>query len=391
MADVAVRATRPRNRKQQIVGAAAELFHRHGYHNVGMSDIAEVVGISGPALYRHFRGKQDLLYAVVAGSIDRINEPLAQEYDDLASMLGAISSHLLENRSAVVWNRLLRFLPSEQAAELRGRYVEGLQPLRDRIAAARDDAREETVEPALRACLAALSSMAQFSVKVPPERARALMVSTALPLCLAEFSGDEAFDPPPVRRHRLTPTTRREAVISAAIRLFAERGFTAVGMEDIGEAAGLAGPSLYHHFPSKSAILVAVLTRCLEALLFDTGAALEMSANAGEALEAMIRSFMRVNLEQGDAISTLLNDFVYVPEEERGAVRRMQQDYFAEWTALQCLLRPESPTDEARLAVHAAQSIVDSLRHGAGVWERPVAVPRTLALSRLALGVPEPA
>ncbi len=48
-------------RRDQILAAAAELFSRHGFHGVGIDDIGAAVGISGPALYRHFRSKDAML------------------------------------------------------------------------------------------------------------------------------------------------------------------------------------------------------------------------------------------------------------------------------------------------------------------------------------------
>jgi len=54
-------ADAPPSRREQILAAAAELFARHGFHGVGIDDIGAAVGISGPALYRHFRGKDAML------------------------------------------------------------------------------------------------------------------------------------------------------------------------------------------------------------------------------------------------------------------------------------------------------------------------------------------
>ncbi|MEU6642157.1 TetR/AcrR family transcriptional regulator [Saccharomonospora sp. NPDC046836] len=49
------------SRRDQILAAAAELFAQHGFHGVGIDDIGAAVGISGPALYRHFRSKDAML------------------------------------------------------------------------------------------------------------------------------------------------------------------------------------------------------------------------------------------------------------------------------------------------------------------------------------------
>ncbi|MBS2080005.1 helix-turn-helix domain-containing protein, partial [Mycobacterium tuberculosis] len=54
----------------------------------------------------------------------------------------------------------------------------------------------------------------------------------------------------PNRRSQLK-SDRRLKLLSAAERLFAERGFLAVRLEDIGAAAGVSGPAIYRHFPSK--------------------------------------------------------------------------------------------------------------------------------------------
>ncbi|RZS32809.1 TetR family transcriptional regulator [Herbihabitans rhizosphaerae] len=49
------------SRREQILAAAAELFARHGFHGVGIDDLGSAVGVSGPALYRHFRSKDAML------------------------------------------------------------------------------------------------------------------------------------------------------------------------------------------------------------------------------------------------------------------------------------------------------------------------------------------
>ncbi|GAB2779676.1 SACE_7040 family transcriptional regulator [Amycolatopsis magusensis] len=58
------------SRREQILAAAAELFARHGFHGVGIDDIGAAVGISGPALYRHFRSK-DAMLGEMLSSISR--------------------------------------------------------------------------------------------------------------------------------------------------------------------------------------------------------------------------------------------------------------------------------------------------------------------------------
>jgi AcrR family transcriptional regulator len=58
-----------------------------------------------------------------------------------------------------------------------------------------------------------------------------------------------------VSRNSTGPQTRREQLVTAAARLFAERGFHGVTIEELGAAVGISGPGFYKHFASKDAVL----------------------------------------------------------------------------------------------------------------------------------------
>jgi AcrR family transcriptional regulator len=54
-------------RRAEITAAAARFFAEHGYHTVGMREIAEAVGMRGASLYNHFSSKEEVLYAIALG------------------------------------------------------------------------------------------------------------------------------------------------------------------------------------------------------------------------------------------------------------------------------------------------------------------------------------
>jgi AcrR family transcriptional regulator len=60
-------ATPAGSRRDQILAVAAQLFARHGFHGVSIADLGAAVGVSGPALYRHFPGKEALLAELLVG------------------------------------------------------------------------------------------------------------------------------------------------------------------------------------------------------------------------------------------------------------------------------------------------------------------------------------
>lgn len=66
---------------------------------------------------------------------------------------------------------------------------------------------------------------------------------------------------------RLTRELRRERILSAAARVFAESGYDAAGMREVATAAGITTPVLYDHFPSKAQLYASLLESEVDSLL----------------------------------------------------------------------------------------------------------------------------
>lgn len=65
MTTEAVRKKRRPHRREEILTAAVGLFHERGYHATGMDDIGAAAGMTGPAIYRHFRNKEEILETLI--------------------------------------------------------------------------------------------------------------------------------------------------------------------------------------------------------------------------------------------------------------------------------------------------------------------------------------
>lgn len=52
-------------REEAILQVAGEVFMEKGYHGMSMDEIAELVGIGKPTLYRHFASKEELVSTLV--------------------------------------------------------------------------------------------------------------------------------------------------------------------------------------------------------------------------------------------------------------------------------------------------------------------------------------
>ncbi|WP_426716384.1 TetR/AcrR family transcriptional regulator [Corynebacterium auriscanis] len=77
--DVAPRLAAKRTRRVQLLRAAADIMSVRGYHEMRLEDLGEAVGISGPAVYRHFSGKEEILNELLTG----ISEHLLREAEKL--------------------------------------------------------------------------------------------------------------------------------------------------------------------------------------------------------------------------------------------------------------------------------------------------------------------
>ncbi|KZE98765.1 MULTISPECIES: TetR/AcrR family transcriptional regulator [Rhodococcus] len=62
-----VREQRKAERRQQLLGAAASLFAERGFTSVRLEDLGAAVGVSGPAVYRHFPNKEAVLVELMVG------------------------------------------------------------------------------------------------------------------------------------------------------------------------------------------------------------------------------------------------------------------------------------------------------------------------------------
>ena len=355
---------RPRDRKDQIVAAAARQFAQRGFHDTFVAGIAAEVGITASGLYRHFAGKSELLVAAIELELAQLEQAypapgtLDVVFDRAAEVL------LQPRRVPSLWERNEQLLPPDVRAALAQRYDAATAPLRTALAAQRPDLGAADVALLAAAAHDVLDSARAYErAKVEPGRARELMVAAArsvaaLPPVLADA---EQLSPDRTSRG-LLPASRRQAALSAAVRLFAERGFQAVGMDDIGAAAGIAGPTLYHHFPNKSAILVEVVMRCLDAMNFDLAAVLTGTDDPTVALDRALASFVRINVAQGDALAPLFTEIGNVRPEERAPIRRAQQDYVQEWAVLLAAARDDLTTAEAHALVRSSQTVVAAMR-----------------------------
>ncbi|MFI9209703.1 TetR/AcrR family transcriptional regulator [Streptomyces sp. NPDC053253] len=92
-------------RRRQILDGAARCFARNGFHATSMQDVLAEVGLSAGAVYRYFRGKDELIAAIAAEAFDRIRGAFEEASKTTPPptpdvLLGAVLRVFLEERIA---------------------------------------------------------------------------------------------------------------------------------------------------------------------------------------------------------------------------------------------------------------------------------------------------
>ncbi|WP_196810855.1 SACE_7040 family transcriptional regulator [Arthrobacter sp. 35W] len=86
------------SRRRTMLDAAAALFAQRGFSRVSIEDLGAAAGVSGPAVYRHFSGKQALLGALLLDVSDELlsggREVVATTGDDDGALRALISFHV---------------------------------------------------------------------------------------------------------------------------------------------------------------------------------------------------------------------------------------------------------------------------------------------------------
>ncbi|WP_200306169.1 TetR/AcrR family transcriptional regulator [Streptomyces adelaidensis] len=201
---------------------------------------------------------------------------------------------------------------------------------------------------------------------------------------------------------RTDAPTRREQILREAARLFAERGFHGVGVDEIGAAVGISGPGLYRHFAGKDAMLAELLVGISGQLLTgakrrvaeadadasgrgdDGGAAGGSGGQSGrrdaggsggrgargsvgraaeEILDSLIEGHIDFALDDRPLITLHDRELDRLRDSDRKLVRQLQRQYVELWVGVLREVYPGVAEPAARSAVHSVFGLLNSTPH----------------------------
>ena len=155
------------DRHRRILDTAAELFYEKGFHGTSVDELGSRAGVSGPALYRQFAGKDEILAALLDEAMDILLSATDPVFEDPRADLERMIRHhvgfAVENRHLVNVNqredRSLVAPFKRHFDHRRKQYVDGWESA---IARFLPDATVAEVAVAAQACLGLIFSIAYW-------------------------------------------------------------------------------------------------------------------------------------------------------------------------------------------------------------------------------------
>ena len=155
------------------------------------------------------------------------------------------------------------------------------------------------------------------------------------------------------------PGARKAEILDVAGDLFHRSGFHGVGMDDIGEAAGVTGPALYFHFSSKTGLLAAIMERLADELLDEK--IIAEAAGPADVLRRLVAHHVDFALNQRALIAVWVRDERSLPVADRRQLRERQRAYVARWVDALLEYNPDLDQAEALSIVHGVFNFIASI------------------------------
>jgi AcrR family transcriptional regulator len=150
---------------------------------------------------------------------------------------------------------------------------------------------------------------------------------------------------------------RSEQILRTAMHLFHERGFDGVGVDLIGEKAGVSGPAIYRYFSGKDEILITLLDEAIDRVLMSTGGQFD---DPREELEHLVRGHVQRALEERELMSVWTRERNSIPKAYRSRLRARIKRYIDHWVDCLHACYPNQSRDVLDAAVHATHGLIDS-------------------------------
>lgn len=367
---------RPKDRKAQITRAAAEAFSTHGYHTASMEEIATRVGISAPALYRHYPSKYEMFAAVVLG--------LGQQLVDCTEFVDAVTDAELTADSPAVLDRVIAALTdvalaNRQSGALYRWQARYLNPDDHRKLLAQMEVVNRRIQrpllgirPALASpdrwlvsagLLSVIASVVDHRLILPEDQTRALLASAASSLLGAQFPDPAGCDVgrPSVWRIFSPDAGAYEGLLHAAMVLFGDQGYTETSLTQVAETVGVPASGVYRYFSSKCDILTTGVRRAADRVSGELAAITGVFTDPREVLVRSVEALVSTAFANPELALVYYTERVNLEPVDLEALRSAERSVIDSWVRLLTAIRPGLGAIQARFLVHAAAALISDL------------------------------
>jgi AcrR family transcriptional regulator len=148
---------------------------------------------------------------------------------------------------------------------------------------------------------------------------------------------------------------RRDVILDAAAELFRDRGFHAVGVDQIGEQAGVTGPAIYRHFSGKDEILAALFDLAIDRLTLYTNLS---AGDPADRLDAMVLACVKLATEDRDLVVIHQREQRSLVDPWRRSVHRRLEEHLERWRSVIKDCFPDISDGALTTAAPAANSLL---------------------------------
>ncbi len=359
---------RPKDRKAQISRVSAESFSALGYHAVSMEAIAAKVGISAPALYRHYASKYELFRDAVLALGQQLVDctDFADEISDSAAaatlrrLVDALIDVTLANReSGGLYRWQARYLHDEDQSTL----MDQLRVVNRRIQRPLMVIRP-TLTPSHRwmlssGLLSVIGSIVDHRVALPADEIRALLAEAGSAVLGAQLPEPaDAVGRPATWRIFESDTGVYEALLQASMVLFNAKGYPETSMAEIASAVGISVSGIYRYFPGKCDILSTGLRRAADRVSGRLSAILTGLAEPRQMLTLLIEAYVATSFANPELAAIYYTERVSLTRVDQELLRSVQRSTIDSWMRLLTSARSELTATRARFLIHAAMALV---------------------------------
>ena len=372
------------DRRDQIIQAAGELFHARGYAAVTVDQIASSLGISGPAIYKHFAGKHAVLLASVDDAVARLEAVVARPDpgDHFIAALADAASGSTHLGSMIEREILHTDLESQAAFQRRINAVFATIA----TAIASEPAATASAEFLARSMVAVASS-ASFGRSAPSKALERQIIGRALRVLA--FGHGIVADGMVVAPDRARAVVRgwlprEEAILAALPGITFERGgIGAVTLESVGASAGISGPSVYNYFDSKADLWATWLARVASWSISSLQQSLAYSEAPDDVMRRALTDYVDLTRRVPAFAMPVDPSDPRIPQQTRAQIESFVSDYLGLWVVCAQAARPELEPEAAEALTLAAHAVINR----AHTLAAPSVIPDDAALARLALAV----